>query len=112
MELSEREYFAAVGTRPGMYVSRPSFLTLSAFVTGYGECAARHGAGALDGWREWLIARSGKQDSPSIWWALVLDIAFPNGWTDPSDLGPADEAHAVEALFELLDEFLARVNTA
>lgn len=108
MELNEREYFAAVGTRPGMYVSRPSFLTLSAFVTGYDECAARHGTGALDGWREWLIAREGGKKANLVWWALVLYIAFPDGGFDPGNLAADADAHAIEVLFGLLDEFLAR----
>lgn len=33
-EMTEREYFALVGQRPGMFVGKPSFHMLAAFLTG------------------------------------------------------------------------------
>jgi hypothetical protein len=43
IEMSEREYFAGVGERPGMFVGRPSFHALTSFLTGYDQSSARHG---------------------------------------------------------------------
>jgi len=42
-EMTEREYFASVGQRPGMFVGKSSFPMLTAFLTGYDEHALRHG---------------------------------------------------------------------
>ncbi|WP_030246317.1 hypothetical protein [Streptomyces sp. NRRL S-350] len=106
IEMSEREYFSNVGKRPGMFVGRPSFHALTAFLTGYDQNAARHRSPGLAGWREWLVARRG-QDCNHAWPGQVLHIALPHGWDNPWDLPPEDEARAIEVLFQLLDEFLA-----
>ena len=105
-EMSEREYFANVGKRPGMFVGRPSFHALTAFLAGYDESSERHGTPGLEGWHEWLVARRGR-DCNHAWLGQVLHIALPEGWDNPWELPPEHEARAVEVLFQLLNEFLA-----
>ncbi|MFI8943147.1 hypothetical protein [Streptomyces syringium] len=105
-EMSEREYFAWVGQRPGTFVGRTSFHSLAAFLTGYDQHAIRHGGPGLAGWREWLVARRGK-DCNHTWPGLVLHIALPGGWDNMWDLSTDDEQHAITILFQLLDEFAA-----
>lgn len=76
--MTEREYFALVGQRPGMFVGKPSFHMLAAFLTGYDQHALRHGGHGLTGWHDWLIARRGR-DCDHAWPGQVLHIALPNG---------------------------------
>ncbi|WP_075738841.1 hypothetical protein [Streptomyces acidiscabies] len=40
-EMTEREYFASVGRRPGMFVGKTSFHMLTAFLTGYDQHAIK-----------------------------------------------------------------------
>ncbi|MGW5449656.1 hypothetical protein [Streptomyces asiaticus] len=42
-EMTEREYFACIGRRPGMFVGTISFHTLTAFLAGYDQHTIRHG---------------------------------------------------------------------
>ncbi|MGW8528375.1 MULTISPECIES: hypothetical protein [Nocardiopsidaceae] len=105
-EMSEREYFAGVGKRPGMFVGRATFHAMTAFLTGYDQSSARHGAPGLEGWHEWLVAHGGR-DCTHGWPGQVLHIALPEGWDNPWELPPEHEARAIEVLFRLLDEFLA-----
>ncbi|MET7685777.1 hypothetical protein [Streptomyces sp. NPDC005423] len=106
IEMSEREYFASVGKRPGMVVGRSSFHALTSFLTGYDQSSARHRAPGLSGWHEWLVARRGQRCNHA-WPSQVLHIALPGGWDNPWNLPPDHEARAIEVLFQLLDEFLA-----
>lgn len=78
VEMSEREYFANVAKRPGMFIGRSSFDGLTAYLEGYDQHARRHGGPGLDGWRDWLVARRGRGCS-----------------------------RVIKVLFELLDEFLS-----
>ncbi|MGW7447613.1 hypothetical protein [Kitasatospora sp. NPDC054795] len=105
-EMSEREYFACVGQRPGMFVGKTSFHLLTAFLTGYDQHALRHSGRGLTGWREWLVTRRGCECSHA-WPGQVLHIALPDGWDDISNLPPEDEKHAIKVLFQLLDDFAA-----
>ncbi|MGW3197216.1 hypothetical protein ACWDBD_22015 [Streptomyces sp. NPDC001118] len=106
-EMSEREYFACVGRRPGMFVgTASSFHQLTAFLTGYDQHAIRHGGQGLAGWHEWLLARRGRSCNHA-WPGQVLHIALPEGWNNIADLPPEDEKHAIKVLFQLLDEFAA-----
>jgi hypothetical protein len=110
-EMSEREYFANVGQRPGMFVGKISFHMLTAFLTGYDQHALRHGGHGLAGWHEWLVARRSR-DCNHAWPGQVLHIAIPGGWDSVWDLPPEDENQAIKVLFELLDEFAAERETA
>ncbi|MFH9724679.1 hypothetical protein ACH4M4_17180 [Streptomyces sp. NPDC017254] len=110
-EMTEREYFASVGQRPGMFVGKPSFHMLTAFLTGYDQHALRHGGHGLTGWHDWLIARRGR-DCSHAWPGQVLHITFPDGWDDVWNLPPEDEQRAIRVLFELLDEFAAEREAA
>jgi hypothetical protein len=105
-EMTEREYFVSVGQRPGMFVGKPSFHMLTAFLTGYDQHALRHGGPGLTGWHDWLVARRGR-DCNHAWPGQILHIALPNGWDDLWNLPPEDEQQAIKVLFELLDEFAA-----
>ena len=104
--MTEREYFAGVGRRPGMFVGETSFHMLTAFLTGYDQHALRHGGPGLTGWHEWLAARRGRGCNHA-WPGQVLHIALPNGWDDFWNLPPEDEQHAIKVLFELVEEFAA-----
>jgi len=110
-EMTEREYFASVGRRPGMFVGKTSFHMLTAFLTGYDQHALRHGGPGLNGWHNWLVARRGR-DCNHAWPGQVLHIALPKGWDDFWNLPPEDEQHAIKVLFELLDEFAAEREAA
>lgn len=105
-EMSEREYFACVGQRPGVFVGRTSFHLLTAFLTGYDQHAVRHGGHGLAGWHDWLVARRGHECSHA-WPGQVLHLALPDGWDNISDLPPEDEKQAIKVLFQLLDDFTA-----
>jgi hypothetical protein len=89
-EMSEREYFANVRRRPGMFVVGGRLAGLEAFLTGYDQHAIRHGGPGLRGWTEWLIVRRG-ENCEHGWSGHVRHIALPDGWE----------------LFNLLDEYLA-----
>lgn len=104
--MSERELFANIGRRPGMFLGRADFYHASAFLNGYELGSARRGSAILEGWPEWLIARRGR-DCNHAWPGQVLHIALPGGWENLWELPPEDERHAIKALFRLLDEFLA-----
>ncbi|WP_225804591.1 hypothetical protein [Streptomyces sp. NK15101] len=109
--MTEREYFASVGRRPGMFVGKTSFHMLTAFLTGYDQHALRHGGHGLTGRHDWLVARRGR-DCNHAWPGQVLHIALPHGWENVWNLPPEDEQHAIKALFELLDEFTAEREVA
>ncbi|WP_331755917.1 hypothetical protein [Streptomyces sp. NBC_01643] len=110
-EMTEREYFASVGQRPGMFVGRASFHMLTAFLTGYGQHGLRHEGQGLAGWHEWLVVSRG-HDCNHAWPGQVLHIALPNGWDDIWNLPPEDEQRAIKVLFELLDDFAAEREAA
>jgi hypothetical protein len=110
-EMSEREYFARVADRPGMFVGKNSFHMLTAFLIGYAQHARRHGGHGLAGWHEWLITRRGRE-CQHFWPGKVLHIALPNGWDNIWNLADEDEEHAIKVLFELLDEFAAEREAA
>ncbi|MFE2914125.1 hypothetical protein ACFXI0_12335 [Kitasatospora indigofera] len=106
-EMSEREYFAFIGRRPGMFVGKASFHMAAAFLAGYEGHAGRHGGPSLlTGLDEWLVAHRGR-DCNHGWPGQILHIALPHGWENMWDLPPADEQRAITVLFELLDAFLA-----
>ncbi|MBE1580840.1 hypothetical protein ACFORH_26320 [Amycolatopsis roodepoortensis] len=106
---SEREYFASVAERPLMFGLR-SLSDLESFLTGYDQHALRHGGPGVDGWRDWLVARRGK-DCNHGWTGQVRHLALPEGWTS-WDIAPEQEARVSKLLFELLDEFLAEREAA
>ncbi|MFI5558965.1 hypothetical protein ACIA2T_06760 [Amycolatopsis japonica] len=101
---SEREYFAVVAERPGMFGIR-SLSDLESFLIGYDQHALRHGGPGLDGWRDWLVARRGK-DCNHGWTGQVRHLALPEGWTS-WDITSEQEARVSRLLFALFDEFLA-----
>ncbi|WP_405063821.1 hypothetical protein OG474_19835 [Kribbella sp. NBC_01505] len=102
---SEREFWAEVSRRPGLFVSRPSFTSLTAYLNGYDAHAYRHGGSELDGWYDWLVARRGRECNHA-WNGVVRHIALPEGW-EVWELTPDQDRRVMEVFFELLDEFLA-----
>ena len=79
---------------------------LAAFLQGYHAQALRHGGSGLAGWRDWLVARRGKE-CQHAWPGQVLHIALPGGWRDMGESPQKDEQYAIKILFQLLDEFAA-----
>ncbi|MEV4111929.1 hypothetical protein [Nonomuraea sp. NPDC049695] len=104
-EMSEREYFALVAKRLGMFIVGSRLAGVEGFLDGYDQHARRHGGPGLQGWREWLVARRG-QESSLAWQAQVREVALPDGWKR-GELTQEEESRVIEVLFKLLDEFLA-----
>lgn len=109
-EMSEREYFAHVAARLGMYVFGSRLAGVESFLNGYIQHALRHGGPGLQGWREWLVARRG-QDCNHTWAGQVRHIARPGGW-ESWNVTREEEPQIIEVLFALLDEFLAEQELA
>ncbi|RRR70217.1 hypothetical protein [Streptomyces sp. RP5T] len=105
MSMSEREYWANVAKRPGMFVGQVTVARLESFLGGYDAHAQRHGGPGLDGWREWLVARRGRECNHA-WPGLVRHLALPDGWHH-WQLSPEQEERVMAVLFALLDDFLA-----
>lgn len=109
--MSEREYWAEVARRPGMFIGRSTLTGLEAFLEGYHQHSLRHGGPGLSGWRDWLMDRRGEHCSHA-WPGQVRHLALRDGWDGPdgSDgrgLSTDQEQHVIKVLFELLDQFLA-----
>ncbi|MFI6875193.1 hypothetical protein ACIBL6_17325 [Streptomyces sp. NPDC050400] len=102
---SEREYWATVAKRPGAFLGRTTLTGLVAYLEGYHQHSVRHGGPGLDGWREWLVARRGR-DCNHAWPGQVRHLALPDGW-ESWELPAEQEQRVIEVLFELLDEFLS-----
>ncbi|MFE6306469.1 hypothetical protein [Nocardiopsis sp. NPDC057823] len=103
--LSDREFLALVGKRPGMYTGRTSFELAVAFLHGYESHARRGGRSVLDGFDAWIEAQ-GTPRGATGWWGQARRIAFPDE-ERLRDLTREEEEHAVATLFRLLDGFLA-----
>lgn len=101
-----RQLFSGIGKRPGLYGLDGSFREFVAFLSGVD---AGNDWQLLTGFREWLIVRLGFGDN-LVWSGLVLHLAFPGQQSGLRDLmaDPENNRIAVDRLFELLDEFLAR----
>ncbi|MGC4761851.1 hypothetical protein ACLQ20_03210 [Micromonospora sp. DT46] len=97
-----RELFASVHKRPLMYLIRPDFSSATAFVLG---CHVADEA-ILTGFQEWLVTRVGC-GSNVFWPHLVLRLTEPVGPKNARELDPETDRRAFDALFSLLDEFLA-----
>lgn len=104
--LSEREFLALVGKRPGMYTGRTSFDRMVVFLTGYDCCAERRGGSVLDGFREWIEEQEGVRSGALGWPGQVRRIAFP-GEERFGELTKEEDEQALAVLFRLLDGFLA-----
>ncbi|RPF21442.1 hypothetical protein [Myceligenerans xiligouense] len=61
-EMPEREFFEQFAKRPGMWVGLPTWDRVIGWLQGYEAHAARHGGPDFDGFREWLLERSGGRD--------------------------------------------------
>lgn len=104
------DLFAFIRQRPSMYVSEPSYNTITAFITGFDQ--ASHG-GVLVGFREWLIVLNDGPNNLS-WPSLVLSSAFPDASSPESHVRDSDEAdrHATDHLFQLLEDFTEKRDRA
>lgn len=98
-----RTLFESVRKRTGMFLPQETYAVVAAFVLGYDTACE---GGLLAGFREWLVVRVGTGSNLS-WSALVLHAAFPNAPSpqDEASTSPATERHAIDTLFDLLDEF-------
>ncbi|MER6007024.1 hypothetical protein ABT120_51395 [Nonomuraea angiospora] len=108
-QMSEREYFATIRRRPGMFVIGGRLAGLEAFLEGYDQHARRHGGPGLQGWTEWLIARRGETCNHH-WSGQVRHIALDT-W-DRWELSAEQEELVIDTLFNLLDEYLAEREAA
>ncbi|QYC42177.1 hypothetical protein Nocox_22865 [Nonomuraea coxensis DSM 45129] len=108
-QMSEREYFATIRRRLGMFVIGGRLAGLEAFLEGYDQHAKRHGGPGLRGWTEWLIARRGETCSHH-WSGQVRHIALAT-W-DHWELSADQEELVIDTLFTLLDEYLAEREAA
>ncbi|XYH97566.1 hypothetical protein ACMHYB_59065 [Sorangium sp. So ce1128] len=100
---THHELFENVRKRTGMYFQEQTYSVVAAFVLGYDMA---HEGGVLAGFREWLVLRLGTGTNLT-WMALVLHAAFPDE-VSPRDAFVADpgaQRHAIEVLFQLIDEF-------
>jgi len=81
-----------------MHVSPESYEAVAAYVMGF-EAATEHGA--LNGFQPWLALKHGS--GFNLHWAgLVLLEAFADG---RSPTTPSEHRHAIDTLFDLIDEF-------
>ncbi|MFB9832677.1 hypothetical protein ACFFNX_10810 [Actinoallomurus acaciae] len=99
-----RELFRQAFRRPMMFGLDGSFAGATAFVNG---CDAGNAWRLLDGFSEWLAVGLGHGQNLS-WQALILRHALPDGpWGSPiAKLDNRRNGLAVNALFDLLNEFL------
>jgi hypothetical protein len=105
-----RQLFADVRRRPDSYGLSGSFREAVAFING---CDAGNSWGLLVGFREWLALKA-HTEANLAWPFLVLEVAQVAAG-DPEagmELSDADEAKALEVLFEELDSFLTARNGA
>ena len=85
--------------RPGMYVQRPHFRSVCAYVQGWDDARGR---GPLQGFREWLVVRSGGPNA-LVWSALVEFILMPGvDMAAPTD---EQERACLRGLADLFEEF-------
>ncbi|MEV6478932.1 hypothetical protein [Streptomyces sp. NPDC051576] len=103
-EFSFREHLELIRKRPGMYGLDGSYGDYVTYLHGY-DAGTRDSA--LLGFREWLLLKLGDR-SNFVWSRLVTQLALPE--TTPGrgykDLDEKQNSVAVEALFQLLGEFL------
>lgn len=104
--LDERQYFAQIAQRPGMFTGRVTYERMAQFLNGYDLGAQRAGGRGLEGIRDWLLGRLG-HSSNLVWTSIVLQLTFPGQDQYPDTLTPEQDERALEVLFALLDEFLA-----
>lgn len=109
--LDERQYFAQIAQRPGIFTGRVTYERMAQFLNGYDLGAQRAGGRGLDGIRDWLLVRLGGP-SNLVWTSVVLQLAFPGQDLYPDALPPEQDEHALNVLFSLLDEFLAERDTS
>ncbi|MFH9651111.1 hypothetical protein ACIOHR_20065 [Streptomyces anulatus] len=105
-----RQLFADVRRRPGSYGLSGSFWETVAFISG---CDAGNSWGLLIGFREWLALKA-DTEANLAWPFLVLKVAKVTAGDSGAgrELSGADEAKALEVLFEELDSFLSARNGA
>ena len=106
IDMSEREYWAFVSEGPEVFVGQATLARVESFLIGYDAHARRHGGPGLDGWRDWLVARRGRE-CQHAWMGQVRHIALPDESWDHWELSPEQEERVITVLFALLDEFLA-----
>ena len=68
---------------------------------------AGSGGDLLAGFQPWLLERTGNRRPELAWPSLVFEYAFPDENADKRVRSIEQNSAATEALFTLLDEFLA-----
>ncbi len=92
-----------VRNQPGLFVPNGEYSEIVMFVEGV-DFGVNHKL--FEGFREWLILRLGKIDC-RYWNGLVLEVSGIDYPAVPGRITVPDEKLAIEAMFVLLEEFLA-----
>lgn len=97
-----------VRQRPKLFMSAVTFDAAVAFLNGYD--VAQSGA-LMCGFREWLVVKVGCGNN-LVWYALVLELAFP-GAEDPRKQLTENNDHAavIELMFDLLEQYRAEAES-
>ncbi|WP_129840260.1 hypothetical protein [Streptomyces sp. RFCAC02] len=104
--MTHRAQCAQLHARPALYGLKPSYGEAVTFLRGYDLATD---GGALRGFTEWLVVRSGHRTSLA-WPALALRTALavpPDASFSAGALTEEQDRAAFDALFTLLDEFFA-----
>jgi hypothetical protein len=98
------DLIASVFRRTGMYVFRPDFFRIAAWLNGYD--AALDDESLLHGFREWLVLRLDGGNN-LIWEAVFLHLVMPELRDDfsDSDVLKADQQQLIGLLERKLAEF-------
>ena len=96
-----RDFLKRVHRTSGMFLLNNTFAEACAFLVGYDK--ALQGS-LLAGFRDWLVVRTNGRSNLVFPW-LVLEYAAPHA--DHESLTPEQERLAMDALFDLLDEYLS-----
>ena len=103
MELNQQiDFIEHLTTRPSMWVWRPSYDSITAFLVGYDH--ALHG-GLLEGYREWLTMKFGYGHNLA-WPALLVIDALGEDALELQQRSAQDEKLLLERLRESLTEYL------
>jgi hypothetical protein len=102
--VSIEEYWSRFRKRPGMYMGAFDYGKLRAYLSAFDQGT---GGRFLDGLYVWLLNRLDVPWTRLGWQGLAEIAVFGRGATPPRPWPKETDDAAVEALFELLDEFFA-----
>lgn len=101
---SHQEFWESFKTRPGMYVGRVQYSTVTAYLDGYDHAA---GGRLLAGFQPWLAEKL-QTGGNLVWPSLALRVLLPDGRA-PQPWPDEEQLRVVEGLFRLLDDFYEQI---